>query len=527
MDNKSLASIACLLSLVASGCRCGPARSTHPAGKPVVVFSPGKQEVELLMGGDTTLARHVAKAIATHGKGDPGYSLALVQDVLRSADLSILNLECVLASSSEGKLHREFNIRADPGLLSALTIAGVDLVTISNNHALDYANPGIVSTLSNLRREGILVMPVLERHAVPQEPLYLQVGNTKFAFLAYNAIVYPGDETILPRPAPYELENVLRDIRRARPHSDQVVVSVHWGVDYSMTPTSKQVADAHTMVEAGADLVYGHHPHVPQEVEEHRGGLIAYSMGNFLFGLLSPYKKVRTRRGFLLKVRFRGGKRISFGLVPIRLDRRLRPRVDPTIDVDSWICKPNATPYDFLEHLEDASVSRVHDQESRPCDLWSTRAPRRRHRYQRWLAPRWRCARDKSSPHLTVAATGERSGTVFRRGIWAHPHRGGPLLLRFPDVPLGHALVGHAGIPDYSLKLGRGEPPVRLRISLVGVDAAALDQEIPFEPGWVPLRLDTSALAGQTGEVVVEVGGAASGKESGFVFNLWVEAAER
>ena len=475
----------------------------------------------MLLGGDTSLARSIARNIRRFGKGDPAWALARIAPRLRQADLVFLNLEGVYADSEEGKAKQQWALRAPTAHLAALRRSGVDAVTLANNHALDYGEPGMRSTLAALAAHGVLASGVQSGSDERQAPLLLQVGSTRLALLSYNCEDYDASSDVLPRPFWYERERALVDVGRARDLADAVIVSIHWGYEYSLLPREPEREEAHALIDGGADVVAGHHPHVPQPVEAYGSGLIAYSLGNFVFDLSKPYKAPRTRRTFMLSLTYRDGRRTGWKLVPIRLDGRHRPAVDRGLDVASWVEPPVPTTYDFAARLRDAEVVRVRDGEPTPCRQWSRRRPTKHSQYLQWLRPRWSCPGEAKKPYLTVAATGERSGSVFRRGIWAHPHAGGPLQLTYPRVRLGTGLRGHAGIPDYGVTIGRGSPPIEVRTIVEGLAEPAV-ASVPHRAGWVPLEVDTSALAGQRRDVRIEVS-SPGGKERGLVVGLWVE----
>jgi len=508
-----------LLTLALAGCRqCGGS----PDPGPVRVLSPEKAEVEVLVGGDTSLARHVNTLIKRRGKGDPAWALARIAPRLRKADLVFLNLESVYADSGEGKARDRWLLRAPTGYLAALPASGVHAVTLANNHALDYGRPGMLSTLQALEEHGVSVTGVQTTEDERQAPLLLQVGTTRLALLGYNRVIYGAKSDFVPRPHWYERDRAVADVQRAVGLSDAVIVAVHWGDEYSLLPRAREQEEARALVDAGADVVAGHHPHVPQPAEEYGDGLIVHSLGNFLFDMIARYKWPRTRRTLLLSLTYRDGRRTGWKLLPVRQDRRYRPRLDPRLDVASWTERPPPTPYDFTSHLRDARVTRLRDGKRTRCKGWRRRHLRVKSQYLQWLEPRWSCPGEKDRPHLTVAATGERSGSVFRRGIWAHPHEGGPLVLAYTGVPLSARLRGHAGIPDYGVRIGKGAGPVEARIVVDGLPEPATFS-IPHRAGWVPLEVDTHALAGQRRDVRLEVR-AASGKQRAFVVGLWVEA---
>ena len=273
------------------------------------------------------------------------------------------------------------------------------------------------------------------------------------------------------------------------------------------------------MVDAGAELVIAHHPHVPQPVERYNGGVIAHSLGNFLFDMTSRYKRQRTRRGFMLEVRYKGGALADVKLVPTNVDETFRPYVDDTLDMASWMLPSDDAPR-LSAQLRRAVVTRGGER----CGKWSRKPPKRRGQYMEWLRGRWVCDQDKRKPYLTVAPTGERSQTVFERGVWAQPQPGSTLSVAFAPTPLGQTLSVVAGVPDFAHVLAqrskRAVEPVQLRVAIDGMEPGPqATRSIAFEPGWHRFEIDTSALAGEARRVTVELEGGTV-DESGFLFDV-------
>jgi hypothetical protein len=524
---RSTLAISALLVATVAGCECQ--RSAPKASGPDLVVAKGKQSVEVLLAGDTMLGRGISKNIKRFGKGDPSWVLAPIADRLQQADVMWLNLECVHSDSDAGKADKKWLLRAPESHLDALRTAGVDIVSLSNNHTHDFHQQGVTATMQALSERNVLYSGIRAAQSERvQRPVIIQAGDTTLAFLAYNSRSYGTEIEGWPRAWWYSRADAIAGIRAAKKVADAVIVSVHWGWEYQMRPRPKEVAEAEALAAAGADVIVGHHPHVPGPVREIGDTLVAYSLGNFVFDMRAKYKHTRTRRGFLLSLTYSGGRRTGHELVPITADKRYRPRVAPKLDVDSWRRPPPATAYRLSDHMHDAKVERHRGEQIKRCGRWRKKQPRGpKHQYLWWLRPRWRCPNEKRVPWQTVAATGERSRGVYREGIWAHPHSGGPLVMTFPKVPLGSRLVGHAGVPDHGFVLAKKAPPIRVRVLVAGESAQgipAVDQtfEIPHQPGWASLSVDTSALAGRTVDLRVEVS-SDSGRRREFVYDLWVE----
>jgi poly-gamma-glutamate capsule biosynthesis protein CapA/YwtB (metallophosphatase superfamily) len=243
-------------------------------------------EISFVAVGDVLLDRGIAEKIAKNGLDWP---FAKVADVLRSADLAFCNLECPLSTTGQS-LATPITFKADPANLKCVVDAGFDIVSNANNHALDCGRRGLVETLRVLDDAGIAHSGAGTNLEVAESATILEVKGLRIAFLARNmlfpeAIWHRKDS---PTIAGLDESRIEDQIREAKSSADVVIVSVHWGIEYQKTPEDSQIALGRKMIDAGADLVIGHHPHCTQPVEWYHGGVIAYSLGNFLFDSRDP-----------------------------------------------------------------------------------------------------------------------------------------------------------------------------------------------------------------------------------------------
>lgn len=251
---------------------------------------------------------------------DDGYAwlFAPVADLLGAADLTFANLETPIApQASQGS--RAFVFNAPPAVIAALQRAGVDLVSVANNHAMDQGRRGFEETLRWLRAAGL---PYVGAGPAPRAagPLRLERNGLSLAFLGYSYGLNQGGNACPPAAAACEQvaeidrARMVEDVRAAAATADAVVVSVHWGVEYQQAPRAEEVELAHRLADAGALVVLGHHPHVLQPVELYRRAdgltaVIAYSLGNFVSNQsrnyvagVTPDAVAATRDGALLRV---------------------------------------------------------------------------------------------------------------------------------------------------------------------------------------------------------------------------------
>lgn len=285
----------------------------------------------LLFVGDVMLSRGIGEKMKA--VDDWAYPFRRIGPTLSAADFTFGNLECPVSDVGEN-LHHRFSFRADPRVLEGLKYAGFDVVSVANNHMYDWDRPALEDTVKRLRESGIVPVGAGANDREAHYPVFVTVGEVKLAFLAYVGIEPHEAEAGPDRSgvAWLDPERALADIRFARNLADLVIVSLHWGVEYSMRPKPDQVRLAHQMIDAGADLVVGHHPHVVQPVENYRDRWIAYSLGNFIFDQKLPQL---THQGLMLKVALRGKQIAEVSTVPITIDRTFQAYVTPPEELAS------------------------------------------------------------------------------------------------------------------------------------------------------------------------------------------------
>jgi poly-gamma-glutamate capsule biosynthesis protein CapA/YwtB (metallophosphatase superfamily) len=284
-----------------------------PGSSPVP--SPGSREHTLLFVGDVMLSRGVGAKM--QAKGDWAFPFHALAETLRSADLTYGSLECPI--SDQGRdLHHLFSFRADPRALQGLEEAGFDVVSQANNHAYDWGPAALLDSLARLRAAGIRPVGAGQNDLEAHYPVVVDLGDVKVAFLAYVNVEPREAAAAVDRPgvAWLDPERVLADIRFARPLADLIVVCPHWGSEYAAEPMREQVRLAQRMIDAGADLIVGSHPHVAQPLDQYHGRWIAYSLGNFIFDQWPG----ATRRGLMLKVIVRDKQIAELTMLPITIN---------------------------------------------------------------------------------------------------------------------------------------------------------------------------------------------------------------
>ena len=208
-----------------------------------------------------------------------------VREYLRNADLTLANLENPVVEGATWHPGAT-TFTGDPRLLPILEAAGIDGVTLGNNHILDAGASGIPETIAHLRGAGISHTGAGTDLASAREPMIFDLGGTKIGVLNYQGVPSYGwawATESAPGTAPLREDVMVEDVRRLRPRVDLLVVMPHWGDEYVATPEPGQVELAHAVMDAGADLVVGGHAHWPKGIEMYRGKPVFYGIGNFLF----------------------------------------------------------------------------------------------------------------------------------------------------------------------------------------------------------------------------------------------------
>lgn len=261
-------------------------RVTAIAGAVSKVLTVRSRAVTLDAVGDVNLADAAGNQIAAHGAAWPWQS---VGPTLRHADIAFANLECTVSRRGI-RVVKKYNFRANPSSLAAAhQRGGLDVVNLANNHTGDFGTAALGDTIHYVKAAGMV--PVGAGYDVhgALTPRVVTVLGLRVAFVGFSQIgpiefsAAPGKSgTAWATPA-----NVIAAVHAARKQADVVIATFHWGIEKTTTPTGEQMAAARLALTAGADAVIGGHPHVLQPIRTVARKLIAYSMGNFVFGASS------------------------------------------------------------------------------------------------------------------------------------------------------------------------------------------------------------------------------------------------
>ena len=228
-----------------------------------------KKRIVIGFVGDIMLDRGVKEATWNYGNKDFRFPFQNIAETLRGYDILFGNLEGPLSDKGNdaGSL---YSFRMDPDAIQGLHFAGFDIVSLANNHIGDWGEEAILDTQARLAGAHIAYA------GGGYKPKVLTVGDSAISFLAFSESgVYGIGERYV--------EDVEQSIKKAKETSDVVIVSFHFGEEYQTEPNRYQQKISRRAIEAGADAIVGHHPHVVQPIEWYKNSFIAYSLGNFVF----------------------------------------------------------------------------------------------------------------------------------------------------------------------------------------------------------------------------------------------------
>lgn len=286
----------------------------EPTIAPEQIKKDGSFQLIITAAGDMTIGGDVRKRgdslfereLKKQG-GDLHFLTRNVLDILKADDLTLVNFEGTLTTAPVYKTNNEFVFSAPPSYVSILQEGGIEAVSLENNHVLDHGETGLQETKATLDAAGIVWSDSTNIGVY-------RVHDVSIAMLSYRQYREKVEEMLVTVP---------QDIAAAKAQHDLVIVSFHWGAELDYKPNRNQINLGRAAIDAGADLVVGHHSHRINPIEFYKGRYIAYSLGNFSFAGNNKPSDMST---FLLQVRFniRPGtvETDSFRIIPARISSR-------------------------------------------------------------------------------------------------------------------------------------------------------------------------------------------------------------
>jgi poly-gamma-glutamate synthesis protein (capsule biosynthesis protein) len=263
--------------------------------------------------GDINLGRHNTDLI--NKEGDP-WIFQACKPIFDEADFVVANLESPVGEGGEEYTKKSVYLKGRPQDLDSLSYAGFGLVTLANNHVLDYGPDVSQQTTDGLDQRGILHTGLVSSSLKPQQPVYVEVQGVTLAFLGYCSVCPGKFEAGKKRPGVEVASSsvMLPEIQKAKKKADFVIVLLHWGTEYyGANPLQQRLAKSLRM--GGADLVIGAHPHVLQKIQRMGKTLVAYSLGNFFFDM----KYAACQNSCILVVDLQKGKKPQWKAIPVDL----------------------------------------------------------------------------------------------------------------------------------------------------------------------------------------------------------------
>lgn len=288
-------------------------------------FSAQAEAIRLIFAGDIMLDDGPGRFIAAGG--DPLLPFA---ERLKDADYRIGNLECAVATSGKAFDQKIYSFRARPGTLSILQ-GRFDAVSLANNHSGDYGSAAFRETMQHLEQSGIAYFGGGENLSEAHKPLWINRKDLKIAVLGYNEFKPRSFEAGANHPgiAWSEDSHVIADIRAAKAAgADLIIPFMHWGWEREGKPSERQRQLARKMIDEGAALVVGSHPHVTQGAETYKGKPIIYSLGNFVF---DGFEDPAAKRGWLLRLKLDKSGVIFWETLAAQMDENGTPHPLPGI----------------------------------------------------------------------------------------------------------------------------------------------------------------------------------------------------
>src|SRR5579863_10428652 len=291
------------VALAAVGTALIPAMHGRRQAAVAIPYPHDVTQVSFAVAGDVIPHEAVRAAAKTAGDGEAGWAALFsdVSDVFEGADFGFVNLETPVAPKAS-KGTKPFMFDAPVELPEALKASGIKIVSFANNHVFDQGWAGFTESREHLKEIGLQFAGTWDNAATAWQPVITEANGIKVGWLGMtrwlngnrnpdkddqphvNFYPYPGESNGAPGA---DEATVLAAVKAARAECDLLVISAHWGIEYATAPRPEDVDLAHKMLEAGASVVVGGHPHVLQPIETYRtqdgrDTVIFYSMGNFL-----------------------------------------------------------------------------------------------------------------------------------------------------------------------------------------------------------------------------------------------------
>ena len=280
-------------------------------------------EVKMIAVGDIMLSREVERRMINNE--DFKYPFLKTADITRSGDFVFGNLETSIINGRAIQ-NNEMVFRTDLRAVEGLVFAGFNVLSLANNHIMNFGRDGLESTIKILDENNISHIGAGMSEEEIYKPVIKDIKGTKFAFLGFT---YNFDQRKSSNGEIYGMANMSiakmeENVKKTKSKNDIVIVSMHAGTEYKISSSSFQENFAQRAIDAGADLIIGHHPHVVQNVQKYKQGYIIYSLGNFVFDQMWSNE---TRLGAIAEITFQNKKIKSIEFIPVKIYDYSQPAI--------------------------------------------------------------------------------------------------------------------------------------------------------------------------------------------------------
>ena len=284
---------------------------------PQFLFSQVQDSVfTISIAGDVMIDRGVRKFVEK--KGNASSLFTEVDSLFKSSHFSIVNLETAVTDSGK-KVPKYFNFKMNPAWLKDLKSAGITHVDVANNHSFDYGLKGFEQTIDHINKNKLIPFGTRNDYRKPINIEYFDTLNQKIAIISASTfglgIKIQKKDTLIPAVTSiYALNKEIKAFKKEFPQIT-LIVMLHWGIEYEKIPSEKQQNLAKSMIDSGADMIIGHHPHILQMIDYYKEKPIFYSIGNFIF----DQRDSNTKESMMVQLLFKKGKLNKFKLFPLRI----------------------------------------------------------------------------------------------------------------------------------------------------------------------------------------------------------------
>lgn len=272
--------------------------------------------IQLVAAGDMMLDSWIEQVVRDQGWQ---YPFVYLDSILSKADLVFANLEAPFGRQ-DSAYPKTYTFQVEPDMVQVLMAGKINVVSLANNHILDFGSAALRETMQLLDTHGIKYSGAGNNLWEARQPARFEIKGKKIAVACYS-LTFPEEFWATDSTAGTCFPShtfFYKDIRRFKKENDVLVISFHWGGELLTAPKEYQVDLAHRAIDAGADLILGHHPHVIQGLEIYKGKLIAYSLGNYIFGSYSD----KATRSMLLQLSYDEDSFKRCTIIPIDVHNR-------------------------------------------------------------------------------------------------------------------------------------------------------------------------------------------------------------